>query len=732
MTASFSNRIFQCCGVVFIFLISSLPVAANQIQISGTITEVGSGVPVAGATVAVFGIPPNTNNPRFETTAGNGEYSFEINVPADETFEIFIEAASPAHAPARFQGPPDVDCFFACGGVGGGQAASAGNTFSGIDIALQPGATISGTITQAAEGSPLANTRVQLFFIDEDEVPRSYGARFTGVSVANGGYQTPFAVPAREYVVVASPGFGENFVTQAGPGVSCEFFACCQLGSCPVFENAAVFLPAGQNTSGVDFALAPGAVLSGTLDPPEGVRLVRPYSDFLGAGGPFAFLDEGERDWTIAGLAGGSYFLELVPLSNTSYVRKMHNGEICPYFSCLRNEGAPLDVAPGEVMGNLNFVLEEGGTYTGSVIEAATGQAPEQVGDFNQQNNVVIFDPEAGVVATGDIVSDGQGGLTIVHRFGVPAGEYFVRTYSDFIVAGVGYPILEGHPHLPGFSDAILGGGDCAGILCDLDAAQRVTFAPGVPAELNFELNRGSRISGSVVDNQTLQPLSAGIKLVDAQNRLVAVTRSDSEGNFEFGGFPPGEYFLRTSVAGQLGRGLGRPSLPFFDRILGFAGDCSENLCDPQAGTAIMLDGVNDAGPFSLAVNPGPVIRGQVIDQASGKPVSGPRGFVDVFDSSDAFVGRYPLFSPQFQTTALAPGEYTLVPFVSQAFVGNTEGPSNPSAGAGVLNQPVVQLAQVAEPNIGFTVEVGEENVDIDLEVLVDFIFASRFESAHQ
>lgn len=99
---------------------------------------------------------------------------------------------------------------------------------------------------------------------------------------------------------------------------------------------------------------------------------------------------------------------------------------------------------------------------------------------------------------------------------------------------------------------------------------------------------------------------------------------------------------------------------------------------------------------------------------------------VEVYDDSAERVGEYRLAShrdARFQTTALAPGDYTLAPVVSPAY-------SDVSASIGPGDSSTTLGRDERSGHTSMTVTVGTESVDADLRVVdvaLDTIFQDRF-----
>jgi len=672
--------------------------------VTGTITD-GDGNPVPDATVAI-GEPASTGVLVFATTDGNGVYTAEIPIPATAPGvlpaaerEIVIEAAGPLHAPARFGAATAPACFFNCGGSDGALVVSAGDVVT-ANLQLPSGGNLAGRVEVSGSGNPLAGASIVLVGADETTLSNDFAATTDG----SGDYQTSLAVPAGDYFLLAETP-NQNFVTKAWNDRSCQW------RSCPLESTDTVTINAGSLTDGVNFALEPGAVLSGRILPAGGVLVFDGAGRFLN----FSFGDP----WRVDALAGGSYYVEIRAFSSLDpFLRQLHNGEPCPWRECSRNRGEPLNVAPGATLDDLEYTLVSGGWIDGTAVDAATGLAPPVVPAANSSavGSLDIVDAEGKVWDGADLEFDGST-VTILQRYAVPPGDYFVRTYDTFQGVGVGYTVLSDFVgSIPGFADQVSGGMPCAGQSCDLGMAVPVTISTDTATNLTIELEPGSNVSGSVVDDVSGDPLiGTTVKLVDIGNNTLAAAITDDSGEFDFGGFPAGTYYLRTSVAGRPGTGMFQEPVAYFDRVFGDASDCSEALCDPANGTPIILDGTADAGPFELRVTPGPVIEGRIIDQSTGLPING--GQVDVFDDLGEFVGTYVVspFDGFYRTTALPPGTYTLVPEVSPAFVLATSA-SSPRA-----------------PNVrgqtgGFSVNLGTTSVQADTLIVQNYIFADDFE----
>ena len=130
-----------------------------------------------------------------------------------------------------------------------------GSTTSGINGSLPPGATISGTVTSATTGKPLGGICVNINSTD-------FGTEGFSVSARDGTYSVD-QLPVDTYNVQFTGGCGNrgSFAPQA-------------------YDNTNVLEPqnidvttAGQAITGIDAAMQPGPIISGTVTDSAGHKL---------------------------------------------------------------------------------------------------------------------------------------------------------------------------------------------------------------------------------------------------------------------------------------------------------------------------------------------------------------------------------------------------------------------------------------------------------------------------
>ncbi|WP_376696130.1 carboxypeptidase regulatory-like domain-containing protein [Wenzhouxiangella sp. EGI_FJ10305] len=693
---------------------------AQSATIEGTITESAGGTPIGGATVAISS-PGGVQHDLLATgtTNASGQYSISIPVATGETRPVTVEAAGPEHAPARYGYSLTLRCFFGCG-WGGEIDVDEGTTVSEIDIALDAGGRISGMITDAATGDPLADATATLVAFDaQNNSVADYSPDFGGIAQPDGSYTSGLAVAADTYYLRGGHGDnGANYVSQAWGGFPCE------LAECPIVNSDPVTVTAGAVAAGFDFALQPGATLSGELLPEDIDKMVYLFN---GAGRLlevklFAWEDPPGSEWSFEGLAGGSYYIQLGPyFASSNHIRVLHNGLLCPWSGCERARGTPLSLPAGSSLSLSPFTLDEGGQIEGTIVNGATGLPPAGVPADARLGQYDIVDAD-GAVAGGGAIREVDGSIVMQTSTAVPAGDYFVRTHNHFQSDGIGYVSMGSGQAIEGYMDAIFPDVACTGVDCDLAAAEPVSVTVGSVTSIEIQIEIGSSISGRVVDEATGSPMERTIvRVLDAAGNTVARALTDIDGDYLLGAFPAGDYYVRTSMSGHVGPGHVGVQHDYFDTMHGASEHCSESLCNPANGTSVSLDGSADVDLGDFEVSVGPVISGLIINVETGFPIT--RGQVEVYTDIGKFVGSYKLDSVQarYQTTALPPGDYKLVPRVSPVFSDVSTGGTSTT------------LRGQTPTRDGITVTMGEESVEANLQVIdqaIDRLFNDAFSGA--
>ena len=320
------------------------PVGRFCVLVSDSQGDAGAAVTSAAGTYRVTGLVRGSYQVQFVGCGNSGSYAPQF----------YNDSATPAGATSV--------------------AVVAGQTVSGIDAALQPGGTITGTVTSAA-GQPLsgvcvvAQTAEQAGGLGTRGIVSQLGESpniFQPVtSTVNGTYQVPDLAPGN-YQVGFAGGCGHGSMAYAP-----RWYAP-QGGALPDL----VSVVGGTVTSGVSITLPAAAVFSGVVRNSRGAGIsglcVVPFPltgfvefDLLA---PTA-MTGGKGQFRVRGIAGGRYKVYFAPcLGGSGYAARWYGG------AGDESSGRTIRVTGGNLTTNINQVLTPGEPVTGRVTAAATGK----------------------------------------------------------------------------------------------------------------------------------------------------------------------------------------------------------------------------------------------------------------------------------------------------------------------------------------------------------------------
>ncbi|MGB8634320.1 MAG: carboxypeptidase regulatory-like domain-containing protein [Rhodanobacteraceae bacterium] len=250
--------------------------------------------------------------------------------------------------------------------------------------------------------------------------------------------------------------------------------------------------------------------------------------------------------------------------------------------------------------------LQKGVVFSGTLIDAHTGEAPDS--NYTSAQAVSTTNPDLLLNAR-----QGASGYTI--------GPLLPRSYFMRFVGGDRY-VAEYYDNVP-----------CLEQPCDTTGATVFTPDPGEHLTgIDAAIEPRQWISGHVTDAQTSQPLR-GIRVEKMSTQMLwdtwfwvadSVTYTDDQGGFEFDGIEPGGFTLRASDARHRYVAMQLP-----------ASDCDfdNNFCagvpiDTSGGSwnapyTLLLDQPQTA--FEIAMHKGPLVSGTVMNASTGGPLSGAR-----------------------------------------------------------------------------------------------------------
>lgn len=592
-------------------------------RITGTITDATTGLPLQGVSVSFF------------LADGSG-----VGGGGTNSLGVFSSAGLPAgtyyartnnglgYVNQVYNNVPCVRCFIASGQP---ITVTTGNTTSNINFALSPGGRISGVVTDAATGNPLASATVQVYDAN--------GFFATGAFTnALGQYTTTGGLLSGSYYVRTFNGLG--YVNKLY-----DVFTCLQ---CNPTTGVPVAVTVGTTTSNINFALSAGGRIAGTVTA-AGVGLADAFVDVYTSGGTYitsARTGSGGQYITGEGLTAGTYYL--ISFNNAGFIDELYNNNQCG-FTCAVTSGQGVVVSATGTTSGIDFDLAAGARIAGRVTSSVTGGALPNV-------PIRIFNSTGALVATG--FSDGLGNYL---SGGLKPGSYFAQTNAT----------SRSLQHVNKAYNNIA----CAG--CDpLTGTPIVASGSATTAGIDFMLDAGSVISGTVTNAATGLPIAAAnVQIFNADGRLVANGNTNDAGDYAtFTAVPAGTYFARTA------NGLG-----FVDRLY----DTDVCLaCDPTRGTPIVVDGTNPVGGINFALTAGGRIAGTVTASAGGAAIAGSK--VRFFNSAGSFLGQsFTNGVGAYVSPGLPPGNYFVRTantggFVDELYLDAPCSPCNLSQGTAV------------------------------------------------
>lgn len=362
-------------------------------KISGTVTEATSGSPIAG--VCVTATPTGTGvGTGSARTAGNGTYTISTGLSTG-SYAVEFDPSCEHEFSQSFAG----QFYDEVATVSGATlvSATAEATVSGINAALKAPGTLTGTVTDAAHGSPLSDVCV-------DASSDGAGSGYESVSTDSEGAYSITGLPAGSYKVEFVPGCGgtSEYATQLYGEED---------GRPPV----SVTISSGATTAGVNAALGLSGTISGTVTdggtPQEGVCV--DVSSIEGPDSP-STTTAANGTYTVAGLQPGTYTVEFDPscggFTNAADLPQFYEGAAAP------GEAKPVSVGAGATIGGVDAELQPAGSISGTVTDGASGSPMAGV--------CVTASPDTNGAADRTASTAADGTYTV---HGLAAGNYTVE-----------------------------------------------------------------------------------------------------------------------------------------------------------------------------------------------------------------------------------------------------------------------------------------------------------------
>ena len=493
-------------------------------------------------------------------TDASGDYISERGLPSDTYYAKTVN-----HLGYIDELYHDITCPGWCDPTSGtGIAVTQGDTTLGIDFALSSGGLISGTVTEEGTGALLADVEVNIMDVGGNHV--TYGR-----TDASGNYTIYNSLPPGTYH--AKSWNHQGYVNELYDGISCPNWCDLTLGD-------DILVAAGVTTPGINFELAKGGRISGTVtEDGTGTPLERVFIDLFTPTGEFISNPSSDSmgEYLSPALPAGTYFART--WNDQGYVNELYDDVPC--FGCVLTSGTPIVVTAGTITEDIDIDLGQGSQIAGTVTQDGGGGPIEGI-------HVEIFSSSGQLLAWAP--TDATGDYEISEALG--AGLYFVKTWND-----LGY-INELYDGLP-----------CAYCVVTDGTPLRIS-ADETTYEVDFSLTKGGLISGTVTDDSTHATIEGiGVQVHDLAGNWIQSTSSAANGTYTMKvGLPAGSYYAKT------GNGQGYVNEVHSDvPCIG--------ACEFDAATPIAVTVGSTTSGIDFALVKGAKVSGTVTEAGTGLPV---------------------------------------------------------------------------------------------------------------
>jgi hypothetical protein len=587
--------------------------------ISGTVTAAVGGAPIDGVSINISNAAGNFID--GTGTDASGHFTSDPLPPGTYFVNTFMNGYV-------MQLYNNITCALFCPPTNGTPIVITNHPVTNVNFSLIATGTgsITGTVTDATNNGVLNGINVQLLGPN--------GQFVTSTSTNASGVYTFNSVNTGSYYLRTNATLlqnGTSLVGQLYNGVTC---LNCQVQTS---GGTLVTVNVGAAVSGINFALAHGGAISGTITAAPSAAGIGVIA-FNSAGVNVGSSSTNQSGvYTIGGLPAGTYYVRTNSTvssanpNNPVYVNQLWQGQSCPQAGCVVTSGTPVVVANGATTSGINFNLAQGGVISGRVSDANPNPI---VTGFNAVA-VQIFSSSG--VNLGTVVSDPSG---LYRTAALPAGNYFLRTNANAIFV---------NNQTFAFVDQLYNGTTCVPACLNPTTGTPVAATPGTTTDnINFALSRGGMISGSVIDASTGMGVGPiGVQIYTAAGVLAKATATNTAGGYTVAGLPPGTYYARTTM----------PNGVFYLDALYHGLPCSSG-CSVTTGTPITVLSGKSSNNIDFALSSGAGgITGTITDARTGVPLPGVA--VQIYTAGGVFTkSTNTNLAGFYATSGLAPGTY--------------------------------------------------------------------------
>lgn len=542
-------------------------------SISGTVTDAVSGAPIVDEFVSVYDATGEFVT--YGVTSSTGFYQ-TVDGLGTGTYYAFAGAAN--YLGELYNNIP---CASGCDPTTGTAiSVTDGTNTPGINFALTPTlGTVTGTVS--ASTGPLSD--VNVLFYDNTDNPVT-----SAFSDASGFYSVQLSPDGAPY-------HARTF-NNVYPGYIDQLYFDTDCVDCDVSTGTDIAVTAGVTTSGINFNLRTGGLLSGTVTDDATNPIINAFIEVFNSSGNLvttAQTDAAGNYTSLNGLVSGTYY---VRVTAAGYQPELYDD--IPCSSCTVTSGTGVSVTSGSTTTGIDFELT---AETISVSGTVTGTASAPLGGV-----LVAFYDNSG--AQVEVVStDASGNYSITLA---AAGTYYAKA-NNTVHAG--------------YTDQLYDGIDCSG--CDVTTGTAINATGGATITgIDFALNtNGGRIAGTVSSADTSSGIPfASVAIYNSTGVFVSYSTADGSGNYiSFNGLTPGTYFATgwsSGFATQLYNGI----------------NCASG-CDVTTGTAITVTASTTTTGIDFQLGTAFARISGTVQDASSNPISG--ATVQFYDDGGMPVG---------------------------------------------------------------------------------------------
>ena len=379
----------------------------------------------------------------------------------------------------------------------------AGWTTGGVDFALAVGASFSGNVSDSSTQG-VSNIWVDAYTSDGAWIR-------SGITDANG-----------DYAVVGLPADSFHARTFAGGlNYADEWYDDLTILGWDVDPGATpLFLTSGVMRVGIDFSLADGATVAGTVTtasgnpiPGTGVDIYTADSTWIGRGTTGT-----NGNYAIEGLPARVFYLR-TEVGGLNYINEWYD-DLAATDTLVPTSAAPVTATTGVTTASIDFSLSVGGVISGAVTDA--GGAP-----------LAGISADAFHAGDGTWIASGVTGPTGAYAIvGLQAGTYAVRTYAT----PANYAD-EWYDDVPVVGDLLPG-----------NAATVPVTAGLTHSGVDFALADGATVEGLITDSAPAPIAGAVVELYHTNGTRVSEDTAAYDGTYAISALPEGTYYARIDV----------------------------------------------------------------------------------------------------------------------------------------------------------------------------------------